>query len=286
MPAPATPPYAPVVSGDVSLQPVVDEIAGETPRVRWSIAVVDLAGGVLAAHRPGDRLSTASVGKVLLLAETARQIDAGSVDPAEVLPKNPDLAVADSGLWQFLAVDALPVSDLAVLIAATSDNYATNVLLERIGLDRVSALGHALGLAATSLNDRVRGMRRPSHPPGLSFGSAGELAGLMRRVARRDLISPGVSDQLDRWLATGVDLSMVASAFSLDPLAHVADDRGVLLRNKTGTDTGVRADIGYVRMPDIAVAYAVLANWDAGRDDELTAVMAGMRRIGGALASR
>ena len=61
-----------------------------------------------------------------------------------------------------------------------------------------------------------------------------------------DAVSTSVSSQVLGWLATGVDLSMVGAAFGLDPLAHAVPDRGISLHNKTGTDAGVRADVGLV----------------------------------------
>jgi beta-lactamase class A len=106
----------------------------------------------------------------------------------------------------------------------------------------------------------------------------------MHRIAQRRLISPAVSEQLDRWLATNVDLSMVAAGINLDPLAHVEQDRGYLLRNKTGTDNGIRADIGYLTKGRTTLAYAVLANWDAKVHDSTDDVMNAMRGIGSALA--
>ena len=86
------------------------------------------------------------------------------------------------------------------------------------------------------------------------------------------------------WLSLGTDLSMVASAFGLDPLAHRDVDRGVVLWNKTGTDGGVRADVGAVRSGARAIAYAVLAEWESGaapsaRDTVLDAMRETGRRV-------
>ena len=256
----------------MALQRIVDGVVAATPGVRWSIL---LTGPAAAEHEPDRTLRTASVGKLLLLAETARRIEARELDPAEPLPKDPHLAIADSGLWQHLAVQALPVVDLAVLIAAVSDNYATNVLLERIGLNAVARLGASLGLRRTALYDRVRPGRGPQDPATLSTGSARELAGLMRRLARGELVSAAVSRRLDGWLATSTDLSMVASGFRADPLAHPSG-----IRNKTGTDDGIRADVGYLG----AIAYAVLAEWDHRAVTATASVIDGMRAIGAALA--
>ena len=256
----------------MSISTVVSEVVAATPDVTWSIAVTGRAG---AAHDPGRRLSTASIGKILLLAETARQIAEESLDPGEMLRRDPAIAVADSGLWQHLAVDALPIADVAVLIAGVSDNYATNVLLQRIGVDAVRALAASLGLEKTALNRMVRNVRVPGDDTKLSTGSARELAALMHRLARGKLISAAVSERIDSWLAVNTDLSMVAAGLHLDPLAHVGDR----LRNKTGTDDGIRADVGYLR-GERPLAYAVLANWDPEAGDATEDVMAGMRRIG------
>jgi beta-lactamase class A len=253
------------------VQPIVDEVVAATPHVRWSIVAGD------ATHEPDLRLRTASVGKLLLLAETARRITAGELNPGEILPRDPRLAVADSGLWQHLSVAELPIADLAVLIAAVSDNYATNVLLERIGLTSVAILTGHLGLRHTALHDRVRDDRGPQHPVTLSTGCASELAGVMGRLSRRELVDPATDALLDGWLATSTDLSMVAAAFHDDPLAH-ADG----VRNKTGTADGIRADTGYRG----GVSYAVLANWDPDEGDATAEVLTGMRAIGAALSAR
>jgi beta-lactamase class A len=63
----------------------------------------------------------------------------------------------------------------------------------------------------------------------------------------------------------------------------VDQDRGYLLRNKTGTATGIRADIGYLTKDTTTLAYAVIANWDAKVHDSTDDVMNAMRRIGSAL---
>ena len=266
----------------MDVQRVIDDAVAATPRVRWSVAVT---GSVVAGHEPDRQLRTASIGKILLLLEAARQIEERTLDPAQLLPRDPELAIADPGLWQHLTVGALPVADVAVLVAAVSDNFATNVLLERVGLAAVAGLTERLGLRQTSLNDRVRGSRAPGDPRTLSNGSARELADLMAAVQRRQVVSAAVSTRLDGWLATNTDLSMVAAGLHLDPLAHVEPDRGQRLRNKTGSDDGIRADVGYL---NDTIAYAVLANWDAKADDPTDDptddVLAAMRAIGSALA--
>ncbi len=232
------------------------------------MCVRDAGGAVLHAHRPELVLSTASVGKLLLLLQVARSVPLDlPCDRRDVEP------VADSGLWQHLSTDVLPAGDLAVLVASVSDNLATNVLLRHAGLDRVAALAGSLGLTATALHDVVRDVRTAAHPPRLSSGSAEELSLLLHRLPDLD-----GGPQVLRWLGTSADLSMVASAFDLDPLSHA----GVVLRNKTGTDEGVRADVGVVTGPAGPVSYAVLANWPP-EVATVGEVLATMRALGDAI---
>ncbi|SPM29740.1 Beta-lactamase class A [Mycobacterium terramassiliense] len=225
-------------------------------------------------------MKTASIGKLLLLVEVARQCAEGELSGATVLGRDPGLLVADSGIWQHLDVEGLSVRDLCVLVSSVSDNLATNVLLKRVGLRKVRHLAESLGLVHTALLDYVRDHRGPADPATLSTGSASELSGLMGRLARNELLSPAVSQQVNHWLATCVDLSMVSGAFGFDPLAHAPSDRDFFVRNKTGADAGVRADVGTLGRESVRFDYAVIANWDASGPDLRDGALSGMRAIG------
>lgn len=247
----------------------------------WSIHICDAASNsVLFEEAPDAMMRTASVGKVLLLITAAMLIETGELDPAERLHRRAEDAVADSGIWQRLSVDALPITDLCELVGAASDNLATNALLRRIGLEAVTLTATHYGLHQTVLLDRVRDRRGPQHPWTLSTGTATELAHLLSQLSRDHTGGRSPSNRVWGWLANGLDLSMVAAGWGLDPLAHSASDRGLMLRHKTGTDDGVRCDVGVLSGPARSVAYAVLANWDPDGPDERDAVLDRMRHFG------
>jgi beta-lactamase class A len=258
--------------------------------VTWSVCIRDGVGMPLAASAADVPLRTASVGKVLLLVETARLIAAGDLSPDEPLTRSVDLWVGDSGLWHTLSVETLPLIDVAALVGAVSDNLATNVLLRRVGLAEVAARATSLGLRATALHDRVRDVRGADHPATLSTGSAAELSQLMARLASGTAAGPDADRLVRQWLSANVDQSMVGSALveqgGLDPIAHHASlDLPTVFWNKTGTDAGVRADVGAVTSGDRTVTWAAIANWDPSPGttlDHLTvwAVLRGMRHIG------
>ena len=247
----------------------------------WSISVRDLVAGVgTTSEAATTPLRTASVGKLILLVEVARRIETDPAYGDRMLDRNAVEPVTDSGVLQHLSVPALCVADLAALVGYASDNWATNVLLADVGLAAVAEAGRRLGLRETALHDRVRRPRTADDPVALSTGTADELCDFMSRLWAGDLLTPDVASRVNRWLAPGVDLSMVGSAFGMDPLSHAEDDRGLRLVNKTGTDTGIRADVGWVTGPAGSAAYAVLANWPRDGPDRRDEVLQRMRRIG------
>lgn len=230
--------------------------------VVFSWCLRDSAGNVVESSRAEVALPTASVGKVLLLLAVADALAAGRLDARARLVR-PD-PVADSGLWQHLPTVQLTPAEAAVLVAAVSDNLATNALLEVIGLDALQAMVTDLGFQTLGLHDRVRDTRTADHPPELSSGSAAEWSWLMHGLATKSLMSPEVSSQVLSWLSLSVDHSLVLAPFACDPL--VAERPGWLCANKTGSDPGLRADVGMVRQGDRTFTYAALANDESEYD--------------------
>lgn len=244
------------------------------------------ASQVLAASSPERTLRTASIGKLFLLIEIARQASTGELDLGRLITRSDDDAVADSGIWYLMHRDSLAIEDLCWLVGGFSDNLATNVLLREVGIEAVTATSARLGFVRSALLDRIREERTPEDPWTLSVGSADELSDLMGRLQRGEIVSSEVSSRVLRWVAANADLSMVAAAFGLDPLAHAEPDRGVLLINKTGTIDTVRADVGVVVGPSAAVSYAVIASWsDAPGFDPRDRVLAEMSAVGSVIRS-
>lgn len=249
--------------------------------VQVSARATDLATGkVLFSVDDHVVMPTASIGKVLLLVEVASRLVGTSAEAFTVLDRAPRDTVGDSGIWQHMQSPSLPLADLAALIGATSDNLATNVLIRYVGLEAVRARTEALGLTRTALLDLVRDHRGPDDAPQLSIGSAKELTWLFASLARGEIVSPEVSQRVVGWLSLNADLSMVASAFGLDPLAHRMPDHSVLLMNKTGTDGGVRSEVGVLRGPRASVSYAVSMYYADTMLSSRLAVLDGMRQVG------
>ena len=251
-------------------------------RAIWSVRVIDAdSAEPLLEHHPDTQCETASIGKIFLLIEVARRVEAGTLQLSQHVEVPAEFAVADSGILYRMRDQRLCVDDLALLVGAFSDNLATNTLLHLCGLESVRLVAPGLGYSQTSLHDYIRNERTPDLPWTPSYGTARELADVMRRLASGQIHSPAVSERVLGWLASDADTSLVADSFLLDPLAHVdAEYQGMVLRHKTGTTDFARIDVGYVSGPAGAVAYAVAANWKGVAVDLRAPVIDAMRAIG------
>ena len=249
-----------------------------------SASALDLnSGNALLAIDDHVALPTAGVGKVLLLIEVSARLTESDSAGFDILEKAEVDLVGNAGLWRHLQAPALPLADLATLVGATGDNLATNALLRHVGLDAVRLRAESLGLARTALLDRERDRRGPDDAPHLSVGSTAELSRLFGALSRGRVVDSATSRRVLGWLSLGADLSLVASAFGLGPLAHRSAEHGVQVVNITGTGVGVRSEAGLLYGPRSAAAYAVTVQFD---DVDLPArlrVLEAFRTVGAAL---
>ncbi|MBP1240257.1 beta-lactamase class A [Frigoribacterium sp. PvP120] len=232
-----------------------------------SVAVRDLDGGDdLLSIDETVALPVAQVGALLLLVEVSAQIESGrlgALDELERLAGPGDrAALGGGGVWSYLQRRALAVTDAAALVGALRDPAAVNALVGRVGLDAVRARADGLGLVRTALLDEVRAERGPDDAPALAVGTAVELVGLMTRLTHGEVVDEAVSSRVLGWLSLGVDLSLVAGSFGLDPVSHRRLDHGLQLVNTVGVSPGTRSELGVLRGPARGVAYAVTVAFD------------------------
>jgi beta-lactamase class A len=212
----------------------------------------------------------ASVFKVLLVLEFARQAAAGQLDPAERVR----VGHADrlGGLGTAACQDEVDMSwrDLALFALMLSDNTAADVLMRRVGLDNVQALTVQLGLAGTRV---VGGPRQLLESMFADVGAAdeAEFARLFpalpaARLAELAVVDParttaGTPRDMTRLLALiwrdeagpAEACGQVRRLMSRQACPHrlaVAFDEDVTVAAKSGTVLGVRNEIGMVTYPD------------------------------------
>jgi len=137
----------------------------------------------------GDELFYAcSVIKVPLMCEIFRLAEKGRLDLARKLTVNRDDQVGGSGVLQVLTPGAeLSVYDLMTLMIVVSDNTATNMLLDLIGLDGVTEFMASLGLPNIRLHHKLMVVEAGREQ--VNVMSPNDTTELMARIARNEIVS-------------------------------------------------------------------------------------------------
>ena len=118
-------------------------------------AVVDLTTGDRFGLRENEVYPTASTIKLSILYELFKQADAGTIKLDEPMPIPPASRVGGSGLLFELTSPRLSLRDYATLMILISDNTATNVIIDTLGLAKIQARLDGLGFTKTKLRRRM-----------------------------------------------------------------------------------------------------------------------------------
>ena len=120
---------------------------------RMSVFVDDLQGHTVEMGAD-EEFETASTIKAFLLAALYLQVQRGRASLTAELTYEQSQFVDGSGMLRALGVGArLKVKDTATLMIICSDNIATNMLIDYLGLDAINACIRELGFAHTVLHN-------------------------------------------------------------------------------------------------------------------------------------
>ena len=102
-------------------------------------------------------MPTASSIKIAILAELYRQAQQGKVKLTDFYTLQQSDMVGGSGITSVLTpgMTKLTLRDVAGLMISVSDNSATNVIIDRVGMENVNALLDSLGLTHTRLRRKM-----------------------------------------------------------------------------------------------------------------------------------
>ncbi len=206
--------------------------------------VKDLATGETLGYHDDEPVEAASVIKLTVMAEAFRQREAGliafdetvTIREGDKLPSCGALTYMHTGLQ-------VTVGDLVTLMIILSDNTATNLLIDRLGIDAVNAQIDRMGLTATRL-------RRKLFQPELArqgiqnHVSARDMGRLLEAIWSESLVSPAASREM---------LAILKNQRLNGKLPFYLHSEGIACAHKTGEDDGVTHDVGiiFARTPRI-----------------------------------
>ncbi|MGB3329915.1 MAG: serine hydrolase [Thermomicrobiales bacterium] len=252
-------------------QAVQDAVDAAPSGARVAVTAIDLATGASFRVRGDEAFKAASTIKVLILATMARQVDAGTLDLDRMVPLPAERKVGGSGVLNWLTTGiVLPLRDYAWLMIAISDNTASNVCIDAVGLDAVQETADALGLPTLHLGRLFKGVAaKPGDPENIA--SSDDLAALMAAIARGEVAGADST----AWM-----LQVLGEQQYLDRLpGRMA--AGVTWQGKTGSLDGIHHDAGIYTGPHGQIAVACLTE---GIADNLQA-NAVIATIGAAVSS-
>ncbi|HEY2907044.1 MAG TPA: serine hydrolase [Vicinamibacterales bacterium] len=117
--------------------------------------VLDLTSGDRIGHLEQAVFPTASTIKLAIVYELFKRVEEGSVDLNQTIVLDRAKAVAGSGVLHELGTPTLSIRDYATLMVVLSDNTATNVLIDRLGMDNITKRMVGLGFANTRLRRKM-----------------------------------------------------------------------------------------------------------------------------------
>jgi len=165
------------------LQRIADETKGAV-----GAQVIDLTTGDRIGVNDTLTFPQGSAIKIPLLIELYHQDDAGALKLSTRVPVRLADRTGGSGLLQNLgdATSELSLGDLAMFMITVSDNTATNMLIDRVGMEKVNATTRALGVPEVKLQ---RKMIRPrdSVAGNENIATPAAAATIMAKIAKCEL---------------------------------------------------------------------------------------------------
>jgi beta-lactamase class A len=125
------------------------------------VAILDLSTGQKYLLHEDEVLPTASSIKIAILAELYRQAQQGKLNLRDLYTLQRSDIVGGSGIAEALTlgVTRLTIRDVAALMISVSDNSATNIIIDRVGMENVNALLDSLGLTHTRLRRKMMDLK-------------------------------------------------------------------------------------------------------------------------------
>jgi|HubBroStandDraft_1064217.scaffolds.fasta_scaffold04419_5 beta-lactamase class A len=200
------------------------------------VAIVDLTDGHKYLLHADDVFPQASSIKICVLAELYRQAQQGKLKLTDLYTVNAADLVQDSDIMNGLTpgVTRITLRDLATMMVAVSDNAATNVLIDRVGMDNVNSFLSGQGLRETKLRRKMMDVRAATEGRE-NVSTPSEMASLLEALYRGRILNKEMTDDLFKVLSTHKD--------SWIPRNLPEDLR---IANKPGALEGVRNDSGLI----------------------------------------
>ena len=216
------------------------------------VAIVDLTDQRSFYLNADAVYPTASTIKIAVLAELYRQNERGSgAKLNDLYTVNAKDGVGTEGILQSMSagVSRITNRDLALLMVSLSDNSATNVLIDRVGMDNINDWLAQLGLQNTRLRRHMLDVKAAQEGRE-NTATPREPVTMLQALYGGRVFNKGTTDEFFKLLAT--------QKSSYIPRLLPAD---LMIANKPGNLDAVRNDAGIVFVAGRPFAIAVMTTF-------------------------
>jgi len=141
-----------------------------------------------------EKVPSASMIKLLVMIETMELVKTGELSLDQKILITKDKIVGGSGILQeFEEGHYFSLRELVTLMIIVSDNSATNIIIDLVGMDRINKRGEALNLKNTVLQRKM--MDQESAKRGLdNFTSSKDIANILKKIYNKEVVDKEYSE--------------------------------------------------------------------------------------------
>lgn len=224
-------------------------------RGRVAVAIKHLKTGERFDYESEEPLPTASLIKLPVMIEAYKQVEEGKQDLDALITLKTEDKVPGSGILtpHFSAGTKLSLRDAIRLMIAYSDNTATNLVLDQIGLKSPNDRMEKLGYPETKIHAKVF-RRETSLAPdrsekyGLGSTTAKEMVSLLEQLQSGKLANEDHTQAMIEHLLNCENTTRLPGLLP----------EGIEVAHKTGSVSRVRTDAGIIFSPSGPIAICVL----------------------------
>lgn len=213
----------------------INSIINEVPG-KLGFYYKDLIDGLEIGYQENELFIAASVIKIPILIEVLRQIESGKINEDRIVRIEKEDKMPSCGALTYMR-DGLEVSikDLYTLMIIHSDNTATNILINLLGMENINRTLSQLGCKNSKLN-RLLFDSLEQEKGKENYISPYEMGYLLEKIYKKDLISKSISQEAERVLK----LQRLGSKIPYLLPSHIE------IGHKTGEDSGISHDVGII----------------------------------------
>lgn len=214
---------------------------------QMSVFADDMKGNIVAVG-PDEPFETASTIKTYILASLFDRAEKGLASLDDMLTYRPEHFVDGSGVFRDLSFGtSMKVLDVATLMIIISDNIATNMMIEYLGIDEINACIQALGCRDTVLHNPIDFEKYDR----LGTTTARDYASMFVRLSKGELISPAASEQMRNIFRKQHYNSTLPRHFPQYYLdcEDTGEEELIYVASKSGSMNACRNDGGIVHTP-------------------------------------